>query len=318
MDYGKMAYMKAEELEARIKTPAPSTAASVGFAPDAPAKDLPLTAVKLSGSAIVLVKTTLYSRESVEATMTLYIDGMAAADATVRLTADVPHTEILMGCVNINGAAALRLDCDDGRVLAKRVEVGLIGTAAGVTREASDFRLAYSAAGTAAAVASSSVITAYPVTEAIGEGKSLCRGRAFDLCATDDGYALVNNDLAGNLWLRRLSPALDTLSCVRLCDALDSPTVACFDGRLYVAAVRDGQAYVFNAAENAVRFPVPFVGTVDSVHFVKNAPRPILAIGSGGKVFLKTAVDRALGGFSVRVTPSIAAVSDWGDEYQWN
>ncbi len=318
MDYGKLAYMKAEELEARLTTPSPSTAVSAGFTPDASAKGLALTSVRLSGSAVVLCKVVFFCEADTTASVALKFDGKTAADAEIALTAGEPKTELLMGCVQYTGEAELTLDCSDGRILVKRVEIGLLGASAAVTRETSDFRFARGDTFAAAALASSQTITAYPIERAIGAGKAVCRGLGFDLCATADGYALLYTDAVGNLWLRQLNTALDTVACSRIGDAIDSPTVCFTGGRLTAAGVVGGKAYVFGAAAGATRFLLDFPDAVDSVYFVKNAPRPILAVTSGGKVFLKSVADRALGMFAVAVRPTLFAVSDWEDEYSCN
>ena len=300
MDYGKLAYMKAEELEARLTTPSPSTAVSAGFTPDASAKGLALTSVRLSGSAVVLCKVVFFCEADTTASVALKFDGKTAADAEIALSAGERKTEILMGCVQYTGEAALTLDCSDGRILVKRDEI------------------ARGDAFAAAALASSQTITAYPIDRAIGAGKAVCRGLGFDLCATADGYALLYTDAVGNLWLRQLNTALDTVACSRIGDAIDSPTVCFTGGRLTAAGVVGGKAYVFGATTGATRFPLDFPDAVDNVYFVKNAPRPILAVTSGGKVFLKSVADRALGTFAVAVRPTLFAVSDWEDEYSCN
>lgn len=318
MDYGKLAYMKAEELEARMRPAVRQGAANAGFTPDAAADGLRLTEIRVGGSAVLLVKLTLYAPADLAATLELTLDGMTIADAAVSLQKDVRHTEMVMGCVDLSGTGILALRCDDARVTVERVEIGLVGDSAGVTREASDFRFARRASGGAAGLATSQVITVYPVAGGIGTGKTLCRGNSFDLCATPEGYAVLNCDPVGNLWLRTLDEDLTETGAVRVGDALDSPTLTFTDGRLVGAGLIGGSIVVFSAVENAVTFPVPFGGAVDAVYFVKDAPRPILAVTSGGKVFIKTAADVPMGNETVAVKAQLYAVADSGDTYTWN
>lgn len=304
-------------MEARLVTPARRNVTFAGFVPEAPLSKARLTTVSLNGDAMLLVKAVLYSDADCETVVTVYLDGKSVADAQVRLRAGADCSELLMGAANLAGEGIVVLDCDTAGVVLRRAEVGLIGDGAALAREASDFRFARGYAHAAAAVAASNIITVYPVDGGIGTGVELCRGNTFDICATPDGYALINCDLAGNLWLRKLDAALVPRAVSLLGRGGESPTVYYAEGALTAAAVYDGRIRVFNAAENAVQYEVPFNGRVDGAAFVKNAPRPTLAVTSGGKIYLKTSSDVRLGRENISVMPMIRAVSDWGDEYTW-
>ena len=60
MDYGKLAYLKAEELESRLSAPGRKLPAAAGFAPRTQLTgETELTALRASGAVAIVLKLTL-------------------------------------------------------------------------------------------------------------------------------------------------------------------------------------------------------------------------------------------------------------------
>lgn len=317
MDYGKLAYMRTEELEARI-TPTPvNDAVAAGFTPDAPLDGLKLTSLSVGGSAIILIKLVLSASDDVSAAISATFGGLTIADAQISLSRGEKKSELLIGCVNFSGDGEVMLHCDDSRVTAHRVEVGLVGASARVTREAADFRFAEKGTRGLAAVGTSQVVTVYPVAKGIGDGCAVCRAPSFDLAATDDGFKLLSVDTAQNLWLYTLDAFGVPQNVERIGDAVESPTLWIHGDDALAAGIIDGQAVVFKPCPFAARFPVGFDKKADGVFLVKDALTPLVALTSGGKIFLKAALDTNLGRENISVTASIRAVNGKGVEFTW-
>lgn len=292
MDYGKMAYLKAEELEGRISVNTRRLPASASFAPSVPLRaPYRIAEIKGTGGIAVMVKLTLYAATAVDGRIAASLNGVTFADCRVTFTGT--HSEVLLGAAELSGGAILALE-PSGLAAARleRAEVVTIG-GDGVGKEVSDFAVAESGGHVLAVFGRSMSVIGRPIADgALGDEHVLGRGNALDACGCPDGYYLVYDDPLGNLWVKRLDATLQETATAYAGRDVTSPAVFADGDGVYLAFVQDGEVYVRTCTAD-LRFvgePVAAgFGYADGVAFVRGAPTPMLIVQSRGKCYLKTA-----------------------------
>lgn len=290
MDYGKLAYLKAEELESRISVQPRKLPAYAGFAPDVPLRDVvEIAEIKASGAVALVVKLTFSAAGEVSGRITAEIGGAAFSDASVSFSGE--KTEVLIGAAEFSGAKTLALRPQNlsGAVL-KRAEIVTVG-GEGIGREASDFAVAESGTAVLAAYGRNMSVMGclFSGGEAVME-KELCRGSRFDVCGCGDGFILAHNDAAGNLWLKKYGSDLGETAVLYACKSAESPAVCSSGGRVFLMYIRDGAAYMRTADEALTRISGETetgFGRADAVKFVRGAPSPTAVVGWQEKCRLK-------------------------------
>lgn len=292
MDYGKMAYLKAEELEGRISVNTRRLPASASFAPSVPLRDsYRIAEIKGTGGIAVMVKLTLYAAAAVDGRIAASLNGVTFADCRVAFTGT--HAEVLLGAAELAGGAVLAIEPENlAAARLERAEVVTIG-GDGVGKEVSGFAVAESDRGILAVFGRSMSVIGRPVTDGtLGSERVLGRGNALDACGFEDGYYLVYDDPLGNLWVKRLDADLSETATAYAGRGVTSPAVFADSAGVYLAFVQDGEVYVRTCTTD-LRFIGESVATgfgyADGVAFVRGAPTPMLIVQSRGKCYLKTA-----------------------------
>ncbi len=311
MDYGKLAYLKAEELESRLSAPGRKLPAAAGFAPRIQLTgETELAALRASGAVAVVLKLTLSSAAPVSGRLSAAVNGLVFAEAAVAF--DGGHTELMIGAAEFTGEAMLSLVPENlsGAVLV-RAEVLTVG-GDGIGREASDFAVAENETAVLVAVGRDMSVTGRILAAdgTLGAETVLGRGSRFDVCGAPDGFILAHNDATGNLWLKKLNNALEMTAVLHAGGSAASPAVCMYDGRIWLAYARDGEIRLRAAdagltalsAEVAAGF-----GRADGVRFVRGAPRPVAVVSEDGRCRLKFSVPETVCAAAFTVTAGFTA-----------
>ena len=303
MDYGKLAYLKAEELESRLSAPGRKLPAAAGFAPRIQLTgETELAALRASGAVAVVLKLTLSSAAPVSGRLSAAVNGLVFAEAAVAF--DGGHTELMIGAAEFTGEAMLSLVPENlsGAVLV-RAEVLTVG-GDGIGREASDFAVAENETAVLAAVGRDMSVIGRVLSAdgTLGRETVLGRGSRFDVCGAADGFILAHNDATGNLWLKKLNNALETTA------VLHAGCVC--DGRVWLAYARDGEIRLRTADAGLTKLSASVAagfGRADGVRFVRGAPRPVAVVSEDGRCRLKFSEPETVLGATLAVTAGFTA-----------
>ncbi len=301
MDYGKLAYLKADELEARINS---GTAAK--FPPPALYRTSFKTAsgrVRLlegggTGTAVI-VKVSAKNAGDVR----LYIGGLRAASA--RLSgSDLPA--VMFGA----GSGDVEMEFSSFEGGAKNVDIQLllpVGTAAASGR-ASELNMARS--GEKCLISS---VDGGDVKVEMCDGKyenrlgaETGRGVRADVCAAGSDFCVVYSDVHGLLWSVAVSGELKVLARSLLGEAPENFGITYANKRVYVFFARDGKAKYFSTAypkgTRGKTSDIDYSGYVVRLTPVKDSEPIAVALESGGKVYLLKEDTAAVGGVGLSVT----------------
>lgn len=284
MDYGKMAYLKTEELEAKLAQTAEARA------------DVPcLHRVRVSGKGLLTLlprNNGRYSAVTVKAKIIggsgdvwLSLGGMR----TDRASVDENKTEcVLFG----TGGGNVVLDTRglDGETAEAECEILLPYTETAEyepkLRFASldeDYVICEIKDGD---ITLTCCDKRYNVKTVVKAG----RGKCADVCRAGDGYCLVYTDMFDRLWSAVLDRQLNVLSRNCLGESVGSLSVTCRKNRIYAFYARDGNlcCFSFDAKEGTRgrEFRPLDKQHTDRAAAVKNAEPLAVIVSSGGKNLL--------------------------------
>ncbi|MDR2201647.1 MAG: hypothetical protein LBP26_02620 [Clostridiales bacterium] len=305
MDYGKLAYMKLEDLEGaqRAAKKTRQRSARALFCPDVEFDDgrvYEAAGVSGGGAAGLVLKVTLQvlSAGAVE----LLIDSRYAGEAAFSPGAS---EGVIIASALLNGQSLVALRAARGlSAVLKRAEFIILGEDAAVTLPASDWRCD-SLGGEYALITSRDERLSFYTDSAaaLADGAELTEQGAYpvgygsrcDVCMTADGVYALYCDNLDNLWALKLGQNGE-LARARVGGAADRVALTYHDGRFVAAVVSDGAVacFSFDAGFGSVSplLPVDMPFKCGAVGFVRGAPEPVLVAVSGGKSYLK----RAAGG----------------------
>lgn len=311
MDYGKLAYLKAEELESRLSAPGRKLPAAAGFAPRTQLTgETELTALRASGAVAIVLKLTLSAAGPVSGRLSAAVNGLVFAETDVAFTGE--YTELLIGAAEFSGEAMLSLFPENLSVaVLVRAEVLTVG-GDGIGREASDFAVAQNETAVLAAVGRNMSVIGRILSAdgTLGAETVLGRGSRFDVCGAADGFILAHNDATGNLWLKKLNNALETTAVLHAGGSVASPAVCVCDGRVWLAYARDGEIRLRTADAGLTKLSASVsagFGRADGVRFVRGAPRPVAVVSEDGRCRLKFSEPETVLGATLAVTAGFTA-----------
>lgn len=310
MDYGKMAYLKAEELEARISTSARRQSQRFFRARPFQTFNDKKTLLSYSGGAFAVIVTVCINSQGGRAY--LAVGGLRAAENEF---APGRTERTFMAASAGTGRLTLINDTLKNAVL-ERYEVLFVGDEPDVSEDGGSCALARSGADYALATAADCDVDVVKCDSRFVKSVTLKAGRGeyADVCACGDGFYIVYGDVYGVLWGVAADSGLNVLSRNFLGENVGKLSVAAYEDFIAVAFVQDGRAKYFTTAfPNGVRsdvLDVEFNGTVQGVKLVKGAAAPALLIESSGKVFLLKAQEEKRGKdtFAVRVRGYLESV----------
>lgn len=298
MDYGKTAYLRTEELEARVnKLSAPKKERNVyaSAEPDREIKDgrkQELFAV--NGSGVVAL--------NIKITATVYsVGGLRLYAGGKRLgLAEFPSqgrcSEIIVACAAISEPTYLLLKPENGFFgIIHRAEAAVSGADASVSIP--PFSLCADSDGsvTAALWGKNDRINIGIFSDVSGvktyEKQLIGSGNFCDVVYGGDGsFAAVYRDGFGGIWGIKLTDGVITRRRY-LFEGADGLAVERRGGGFTIAFVRGGEVYTcftdsdFGGCTRPEKTDFPYAA--ESVAFVKGSAEPSIAVCSGGKSFLK-------------------------------
>lgn len=302
MDYGKLAYMKVEELGARLSNSATEQIDEGGaYAVIAPysvltnGTEIPLTEIVGKGRITLVVKVTMRRDAAMaKGILTLKADGkIAALQSAVGEKGEV--TYVLLTSVYSTGLLPLSLACEGNfDAVLIRTEVAALGSGLSLGRRQSDWSADYIGDGTKAAAAvvfDESVLVAPVTGGAIGAFASAGMGHTLDFAAVGTGFNLAYFDDMGNFWGVRYDSDLNELTRNYLGESGEDVSIGTYGEKLVVARLVNGKLYTritdleFGGGGDEVETDIGL--RADKIRFVRHSNPPILTVFSDGIAYLK-------------------------------
>lgn len=295
MDWGRQAYVKAEELEGYLrKTNAGGgtrTAACATFYPRAAAEAgyVPCAA-EGSGNMSVSVSLALSAPAGAdEIKVWLLLGDSRAAYTTVTLPENGRGSVTMYACAYPDGALPVGVRADAQGLIIDEMRVLCEGTGAALSTARGGYRC--DCLGNEIFLLHEKDGYLY-LGKYGGEAETdVAHGSVFDLCCDDDSVAVLCSDDDDNLWGVKYAPDLKETSRTYLGSGKDSVAIGRTAFGYALAAVKDRKVYVarcesdFSGMTDWSR--ADFETEADEVYLCKQSQNPVLALRRDGKLYAK-------------------------------
>lgn len=298
MDYGKLAYIKVEELENRLqkllnKGDEPVTNFTVNPLYDFCAGDYSIGYASGNGIITLTAKVTMRIDENVtDGTVKLLINGLSAGEAIVSGKIGDTIERVIIASVYINGSAKLSLSCDLPCVL---LSVQSVVTGASVNLYGYDGKTAIDGTdGTWAIVSCENDEVGVRVFDESNpvflEKTFLGAGNQCDVCHTQNGYLFAYID--GNKNAFMVSAGDDGLPVsYRFVSAFaDDVAISSYGDSVLLAVLSGGKIVTFVISDDGISQASESsdfgIGKVNSIAFVKGSESPMLIVRTADRSYL--------------------------------
>ncbi len=296
MDYGQLAYIKAEELERYVKSVSvrkKRNAVSASFYPRVAAESgYEPCSVSGEGSIGVAVSAALRSPQSVrQAKLRLYCGGKIAASAGVAQSGGATVSYTLFASVTPGAGETLRLEADTAGLVLEELRVLVFGDGASVDNRGGNLRAEWVGTETYLAREKQGAIS----LSVYGGGEiTVARGQTFDICDSPDGPGMVISDDAGNLWGVAFDAEINETARVNLGAGVDSVALGRNRRGYIIAGVRGRRVYFcecgYDFSGRTDWTEADFTTEADKVYFTKHTEEPILFLSRDGALYAKIPV----------------------------
>lgn len=312
MDYGKTAYLKAEDLERRlmrVEARSDTVVSDITVRPvfNTAAGKLVVTRIRSGGSASYICLASVRVGKT-GGVLSLAIGGMEAGSAAFDGKENEVVRCLIMGSAKTSGGEEITLS-SDAKCVILTVQIMAIGSGADMSSGAGTSAVDKSGSKWILVDCSDGDVAAYSFTEdafALGSPVFIGEGNNADVAATDDGAAIAYVDPVGNAFLARLDQSLALVSLRFVCDGAASVALHSGSGRLYLAAVKGGKARIYSVSETGGVSDGAEGPEAESVLFVKNSSVPMLVTRVKNKNLLRIAATEYGGDEKLAVSVSCA------------
>ena len=287
MDYGKMAYLKTEELEARLlssRRESVAVPALYRVRSEAETARMTLLSVRGANAVAVIVKLRFTSGGG---TVHLSIGGLRAASARLR---DGEDSAVMFGA----GRGDVELDVSDLSGGARDIEADILlpEGASGVQESESKLKMAVSGDRYAICRIVGGDVELIGCDSCFGDRTRLKagRGKYADVCAAGGGFCLVYGDFSGRLWSVALDARLNVRARSLIGSAPPSFDITAIGDRVYLFFAADGKIKYFSFAYPLGTRPpdrtLDIKSKADRVYAVKGASPIALVLSDGENLSL--------------------------------
>lgn len=292
MDYGKLAYMKAEDIERRLDgaDKKETRSAKAVFKPRVrlTEKGYDLTEISGDGTITAVVRAEVRAGNAYRGVLKLRAGTLGLSDCALNLAAGETHVCVMLAALDCAGGVPLSIAAEEGVTLTA-LELAVMGSGAKVYRRAGDF----AADGSCVLVSEDERLRAYSAGAGeLSAGKVVGFGHRADLIAAGEGYFVAYADNTDNLFGCALDGGLNVTGVRYLGRGADGIAVSDDGGRAAIALLRGGRVTIryvdFDLKGVSMETETEIEG-VERIKFVKNAPVPMLMTESGGTCVMRTA-----------------------------
>lgn len=306
MDYGKLAYSKIEDLQARLDLSAKKPEMKSVKLKSLPNINLKIGEYKMaefygSGIATILAKILIAFDGVTEGAISVAVDGKYLESCFIN-GADGEKEYFIMAAAEIDGGKHTISVYPSGKAdcRIKYIESIILGNEVKSIRSLSDFSLdkndskfllLRSVDESAECALSDKSKIAFQSAENIYLGY----GHRYDVVGAGEFFYIAMCDNFDNLWFFKLDGNLNIVNIRGDYKRCERVTIAKMKNHLAVAALISGKAYQMQLSEDlqycSNLIPIDLSGKVDDVKFAKGTLLPVLIAEIGGKCFAKLSIE---------------------------
>ncbi|MCI8458728.1 MAG: hypothetical protein HFE46_03555 [Clostridia bacterium] len=313
MDWGRLAFVKAEELETLWKKTAraaekrtsacasfyPRAAAEAGYAP---------CAVEGTGNVGLSVWVRVSAPQGASGIkLWLYCGDKAAAYTAITLPEGGEGSYTLFASVYPSAREKLRLCADREGLIIEEMRVLAEGGDAALTAGQEGYRC--DCLHNEIYMAREQNGTLYLQKYGNEQKTDVCHASVFDMLADDNGIAVLCSDDDGNLWGVKYAPDLTERCRVRLGDGFSCVAIGRNPTGYTLAAVKDRAVRLARCADDFSGLTAweaaDFSTEADEVYFCKQTLCPLLFLRRDGQLFAKLPMGELGGKETLRVAISL-------------
>lgn len=323
MDYGKLAYIKAEELESRLSgsyTAKRTMCSDYTTRPvfDMKNGDYSVTDIRAGGYATIFVRASVRADSEISSVFSVKINGLPAGGCDLSAEKDETRDLFVMCAAAVDGTAAISVTADGADCTLMSCQVLVSGQDAFVARPGGDASADKCGEVWALISSEDDNIYARTFTEqnfSLSDRIYIGTGRRADICAAEDGFTAVYVDVTGNCFAVFTDKALNRLGGVFVAPDTECAAVArCKDG-FVVARVSAGEIfynYISSSGGLSASVKIPLAERATGVGFVKNSSMPMLIVRTAERSLMKKAEFGTGGGDSVMLFADITLTAVGG------
>lgn len=312
MDYGQLAYIKAEEIENYLRVAAAKrtgrNAVSASFYPRCEISGgyEPCSVIGGASTALTVTLTLRAPQGANEIKVRLFCGDKIAAYVTVSLSAGETGRYTMLASVYPSGGEKLRIAASENGLILEQMQILADGDGVTVTGGKEIMRCDF--AGDA--VYTLTEENGYIYLAKIGGAKvNAAHGSEYDIAVADGGVKVICRDDVGNLWGICYDFDLAEQSRVNLGDAPEKVAIGQNPYGLTVAGVIKDEVYLceceydFSGRTDFARAEINTLA--DDVYLVKQSNNPALIITRDGKLYAKLPMPSTGSRDSISVTLSL-------------
>ncbi len=317
MDYGKLAYLKADELENRLNNSLKATERSVcteyTVSPvfDFKSGEYSVSDIRADGSVTLFMRMTVCADSDItNGEIAVLINGLAAGKSTFGLSTGEKTELFIMCAVYVSGVAAVSLSSGaDCTLLCCQLLIS--GADAEISGRGGDSAVDIFKDKWALVTSSDDYVNAYLFTEddfKLENPKYIGTGRHADVAAGKDGFCIAYVDTAANVFIAMTDGELNVLFGRFVDSGAERVAVSAYGAGFVLAELSQGKITVrYVDANGGTSEPslVDVTGAAERIGFVKSAERPELIVYADGRSYLKCAAVEHGGADTVNVSADI-------------
>ncbi len=299
MDYGKLAYLKAEELEETIRALIKKERAINRQFTATPLRNLQkgeysFPTVYTQGSMSVIVTALVTANSACEAELTLCSNGVKVGGKRVVLSEKEEREVVFTFAVESSGEITLTLSSEEPITLNS---VSLLVSGYGADISLSPVRSAMDKYDYYWCIVecNDGIITAknyYEEERTSYKTVTIGEGICCDVCADESGFAVTHTDILGNTFVTFLDLNMNKKLLMTVCDGATSSIIGRAEKGCVLGLVINGKLYFRMVTREGIsqKILVEEVERVDEATFVKNSALPAVIIRTDGKSRLMRAL----------------------------
>ncbi|MBR2989108.1 MAG: hypothetical protein IKC64_05240 [Clostridia bacterium] len=319
MDYGKLAYMKAEELERRMineksermicadYTATPSFDLTTG-------KSYPVCVVKAEGTLTLILVISLSGDEG-EGEVKVYLGDKTLISSKVEIEQGKTQTITLTRAFSTSGSAIVSVAGGKCAKILESVQVVAVGQNADIITNQAKSAVDNNGQSWGLVCSENERVRMYPFSENefnLSAEIFVGYGANADICASQEGWTVCYIDDEGNTTVASVLPDNTVTNITVIGSGASACAIATDEGKYILCEIVDDKLYCrklsssFSPSER-VEVSLPFVA--EGIAFVKGVPTPMLTIYSKGRSYLKVIEPKPqkFDAVSVTITLSINA-----------
>ena len=316
MDYGKIAYLKVDELENRIAVSTKSNRVLCGSYTVNPIFDFRrgdcfISELRAKGGVTVFVRAFVRADESLsDAELSVKINGLKAGSVRFSAAEGEVSDCFVMCAAMIDGTAVLSVGADKQNCTLVSCQIVVNGADADLARTGGDAAADKCGDLWALVFSRDDNVYACLFTEpdfSAANPVYIATGSRCDVTATQDGFAVAYVDVAGNTFVVFTDTSLNVTSRLFVNCGAEAVAIVRYRDGFALSELVEGKAQCRYVTKNSCSqpFQVDVGAKVEGISFVKNALPPVLVISTEERNLIKSCETEYGGSDKINVSADV-------------